>query len=90
MFCPGSGTKQAQAGSALNLPAAFVDINIGKGRLQCEGRSFQACVLDYARSVPEPGQHTSSIVEQKASGLQIARCFECALNELYVTMCSNR
>src|SRR5262245_850240 len=37
MFCPGSGTKRAQAktqpnGSALALQAAFDDINIHKGR----------------------------------------------------------
>src|SRR5262249_8073442 len=31
MFCPGSGTKRAQAGSALILPAAFADISIAKG-----------------------------------------------------------
>jgi hypothetical protein len=31
MFCPGSGTKQAQPGSALALQAAFADINIAKG-----------------------------------------------------------
>ena len=30
MFCPGSGTEQAQPGSALALPAAFADINIHK------------------------------------------------------------
>jgi hypothetical protein len=32
MFCPGSGTKQAQPGSALALQAAFADINIHKSR----------------------------------------------------------
>jgi hypothetical protein len=37
MFCPGSGTNQAQAcvrlkGSALILPAAFADTNIAKDR----------------------------------------------------------
>jgi hypothetical protein len=31
MFCSGSGTKQAQSGSALALQAAFADINIAKG-----------------------------------------------------------
>jgi hypothetical protein len=32
MFCPGSGTEQAQPGSALSLQAAFADINIHKSR----------------------------------------------------------
>ena len=32
MFCPGSGTKQAQPGLPLALPAAFADINIHKSR----------------------------------------------------------
>jgi hypothetical protein len=32
MFCPGSGTKRAQPGSALALPAAFADINTRKKR----------------------------------------------------------
>jgi hypothetical protein len=30
MFCPGSGTKQAQHGIGLALQAAFADINIRK------------------------------------------------------------
>src|SRR5215475_6430867 len=30
MFCPGSGTGQAHAGSALILPVTFVGINIDK------------------------------------------------------------
>jgi hypothetical protein len=33
MFCPRSGTKQAQPGSALALPVAFADINIHKAGL---------------------------------------------------------
>jgi hypothetical protein len=32
MFCPGSGTKQAQPGSALALPVVFADINFHTSR----------------------------------------------------------
>jgi hypothetical protein len=37
MFCPGSGTKQAQPGSALALQAAFADIIHKKADLYITG-----------------------------------------------------
>ena len=50
-----------------------MDINIGKGRLQGEGRSrLESCGLGCACFVPEPGQNiVPSIVEEKQVGFEI-------------------
>jgi hypothetical protein len=46
-----------------------VDIS-GEGHPQGKGRSFEPCFLDCACFVPEPAEHTTSILEEKVSGLR--------------------
>ena len=67
--------------------SAFADINIHKGRPQIEGRSFRLAVLFLCLNL---GALHLTLSKKKQAGLEIARCFECALKELCVAMCSDR
>jgi hypothetical protein len=65
--------------------SAFCDINIGKGRLQNEA---VPPVLDLS---PNLGQNIHlPLSKKKQTDLEIARFFECALNEPSVAICGNR
>src|SRR5262249_16857639 len=71
--------------------SVFRDINIGKGHPQGEADPLRlassACVVLCLNL----GITTTFQCRRKSKpGLETARCFECALPELYVSMCSNR